>query len=109
MFIKTVPEAEAEDDLREIYDGDLVAFGFAPDHARVFSPPTGGAQGLACVPRQHPRQPAAPPLLCEQDLRRLGSRAGRRPGAGRAGQKTACGAPSSRPVRGDQRTTTPSP
>jgi uncharacterized peroxidase-related enzyme len=37
MFIKTVQEAEAEGDLREIYDGDLVAFGFVPDHARVFS------------------------------------------------------------------------
>ena len=37
MFIETIPDAEADGTLREIYDGDLANFGFVPDHARVFS------------------------------------------------------------------------
>jgi uncharacterized peroxidase-related enzyme len=37
MFIQTVPEAEAQGKVREIYDGDLETFGYVPNHARVFS------------------------------------------------------------------------
>lgn len=37
MFIRTIPEAEAEGKLREIYDGDRKSLGYVPDHARVFS------------------------------------------------------------------------
>lgn len=37
MFIETVSEAQAEGDLREIYEGDRETFGFVPEHAKVFS------------------------------------------------------------------------
>jgi uncharacterized peroxidase-related enzyme len=37
MFIQTVPEAEAEGRLREIYEGDRKNMGYVPNHARVFS------------------------------------------------------------------------
>ena len=37
MFIQTIPEAEAEGKLREVYDGDQKTFGYVPNHAKVFS------------------------------------------------------------------------
>ena len=37
MFIQTIPEAEAEGKLREIYEGDLKSLGYVPNHAMVFS------------------------------------------------------------------------
>ena len=37
MFIQTVPEAEAQGKVRQIYDGDLETFGYVPNHAKVFS------------------------------------------------------------------------
>jgi hypothetical protein len=37
MFIQTVSEAEAEGKVREVYDGDQEAFGYVPNHAKVFS------------------------------------------------------------------------
>lgn len=37
MFIKTIPEAEAEGKLRTIYEGDIQNMGYVPDHAKVFS------------------------------------------------------------------------
>lgn len=37
MFIQTVSESEAEDKLREIYEGDRKSMGYVPNHAKVFS------------------------------------------------------------------------
>jgi uncharacterized peroxidase-related enzyme len=37
MFITTIPDAEAEGKLREIYEVDRKNMGYVPDHARVFS------------------------------------------------------------------------
>jgi uncharacterized peroxidase-related enzyme len=37
MFIKTIPETEAEGKLREIYEGDKKSLGYVPNHAKVFS------------------------------------------------------------------------
>lgn len=37
MFIKTIPEAEAEGTLREVYEGDQKSLGYVPNHAMVFS------------------------------------------------------------------------
>lgn len=37
MFIQTIPEAEAEGKLREIYEGDRKSMGHVPNHAKVFS------------------------------------------------------------------------
>ena len=37
MFIHTIPEAEAEGTLREVFEGDQKNFGFVPNHAKVFS------------------------------------------------------------------------
>lgn len=36
-YIKTIPEADAEGKLREIYDGDLKNYGYIPNHASLFS------------------------------------------------------------------------
>ena len=37
MFIQTIPEAEADGKLLEIYDGDRKSMGYVPNHAKVFS------------------------------------------------------------------------
>ena len=37
MYIRTIPEAEAEGKLRGLYEGDQETFGFVPNHAKVFS------------------------------------------------------------------------
>ena len=37
MFIQTIPDANAEGKLREVYEGDQASLGYVPDHARVFS------------------------------------------------------------------------
>lgn len=37
MFIKTIPEAEADGKLREIYEGDLKILGYVPNYANIFS------------------------------------------------------------------------
>ena len=37
MFIQTIPETEAEGELREIYEGDEQTLGYVPNHAKVFS------------------------------------------------------------------------
>ena len=37
MFIQTIPEAEAEGKLLEVFEGDQKTFGYVPNHAKVFS------------------------------------------------------------------------
>jgi uncharacterized peroxidase-related enzyme len=37
MFIQITEEADAQNKLREIYDGDLKSMGYVPNHARVLS------------------------------------------------------------------------
>ena len=37
MFIQTIPEADAEGKLREIYESDRKSLGYVPNHALVFS------------------------------------------------------------------------
>ena len=37
MFIKTIPEAEAEGKVREVYESDQKSLGYVPNHAKVFS------------------------------------------------------------------------
>jgi uncharacterized peroxidase-related enzyme len=37
MFIRTIPETEADGKLREIYEGDRKNTGYVPNHAKVFS------------------------------------------------------------------------
>jgi uncharacterized peroxidase-related enzyme len=36
-YIKTIPEAAAQDKLRELYDGDRSNYGYVPNHAQLFS------------------------------------------------------------------------
>lgn len=36
-YIQTIPEGEAQDKLRELYDADLKNLGYVPNHAQVFS------------------------------------------------------------------------
>jgi len=37
MFIQTIPEKEAQGNLREIYESDQKNIGYVPNHAKVFS------------------------------------------------------------------------
>jgi len=48
MFIKSAPEAEAEGNLREIYESDERAWATCPNHARGLQPAPRGLASMAC-------------------------------------------------------------